>query len=184
MADISNAELALLSLLAEQPCHGYQVEQLIEERNMRDWTEIGFSSIYRILNKLKAEELVTGQIQPAEGRGPARKVYQLTEKGRTAWQQAALRALAQPERQYTSFLLGLDNLAALPYQQALKAIEDYLAQQRSVYQHLDRAVKQHPMREDFFISAFFDYLFHTLKAEIDWLDAFTTKYSDHNQKPN
>ena len=48
---ISNAELALLSLIVEQPRHAYEIEQVIEERNMRYWTEIGFSSIYRLLSK-------------------------------------------------------------------------------------------------------------------------------------
>ena len=32
MTKISNAELALLSLIAEQPRHAYEIEQVIEER--------------------------------------------------------------------------------------------------------------------------------------------------------
>ncbi len=47
------AELAILSLLAEQPRHGYGIEQVIDERGMREWTAIGFSSIYYLLNKLE-----------------------------------------------------------------------------------------------------------------------------------
>ena len=182
MTDVSNAELALLSLLAEQPCHGYQIEQMIEERNMRYWTEIGFSSIYRVLKKLEKEDLVSAQMQPPEGRGPARKVYHLTEMGQSVWQQAALKALAQPEHKYSSFLLGLDNLGALPPMQAQKAIKEYLNQQRSVYQGLNQAVNQHPLRDDFYIAAFFEYLLHDLKAEIEWLDRFTTMLTDHNKK--
>ncbi|MFL7891509.1 MAG: PadR family transcriptional regulator, partial [Anaerolineales bacterium] len=48
---MTNAELAILSLIAEQPRHGYDIEQAIVARGMRDWTEIGFSSIYYLLNK-------------------------------------------------------------------------------------------------------------------------------------
>jgi hypothetical protein len=33
--------------------HGFQIERFFEEGNMRYWTEIGFSSVYRILNKLE-----------------------------------------------------------------------------------------------------------------------------------
>src|SRR3989304_5788294 len=50
--NMRNADLAVLGLLMEQPRHGYQIEQVIQERNMRDWTEIGFSSIYAILGRL------------------------------------------------------------------------------------------------------------------------------------
>ena len=57
MAHVSNAEFTLLSLLKEQPRHAYEIEQVIEERNMRDWTEIGFSSIYRLLSKLEGSWL-------------------------------------------------------------------------------------------------------------------------------
>ena len=54
----TNAEFALMSLLAEGPLHGYAVEQLVEQRGMRHWTEIGFSSIYFLLKKLEARGLV------------------------------------------------------------------------------------------------------------------------------
>ena len=50
---MTNAELAILSLVAEQPRHGYEIENVIEQRGMRAWTEIGFSSIYYILKKLE-----------------------------------------------------------------------------------------------------------------------------------
>ena len=71
----SNAELAILSLIAEEPRHGYQIEQLISERNMRTWTEIGFSSIYRLLKKFEKEGLIIGEPGEPEGRGPARVIY-------------------------------------------------------------------------------------------------------------
>ena len=51
--DISLTELLLLGILAEKPQHGYHIEHLIEERGMRKWTEVGFSSIYYILARLE-----------------------------------------------------------------------------------------------------------------------------------
>ena len=84
---MTNAELAILSLVAEGPCHGYQIEHVIQERGMREWTELGFSSIYYLLKKLEAKGLVAGGLEEAE-RGPARKVYTLTDAGRaelTMW---------------------------------------------------------------------------------------------------
>ena len=43
---MTNAEFAILSLIFELPRHGYEIEKTIEKRGMREWTEIGFSSIY------------------------------------------------------------------------------------------------------------------------------------------
>ena len=45
---MTNAELVVLSLIAEKPRHGYEIEVVIEARGMREWTEVGFSSIYYI----------------------------------------------------------------------------------------------------------------------------------------
>jgi len=68
---MTNAELAILSLIAQQPRHGYEIEQVIEERGMRDWTEVGFSSIYYLLNKLEKDSLIEGHVESHVGQGPA-----------------------------------------------------------------------------------------------------------------
>ena len=47
---MTSAEFAILTLIVEQPRHGYEIEQVIEQRGMRQWTEVGFSSIYYLLN--------------------------------------------------------------------------------------------------------------------------------------
>ena len=43
---MTRADLAVLALVAEEPRYGYQIEGIIAKRGMREWTEIGFSSIY------------------------------------------------------------------------------------------------------------------------------------------
>ena len=181
MARISNAELALLSLVAEQPRHAYEIEQIIEERNIRYWTDLGFSSIYRILSKLEESGWLAGQIQPPEGRGPARKVYHLTPAGKKVWQQAALDNLAKPDRKYSSFLLGLDNLGELPLNKAQDAVHINLADQQSIYQQLSLAFENHPLKDDFFIGNFFDYILNQLAAEIKWLQDFSERLETHYQ---
>ena len=80
---MTNAELAVLSLVAERPRHGYEIDQVIKERGMRDWTEVGFSSIYYLLKKLERDGQIEGRLEETQ-RGPARKVYHITEAGRAA----------------------------------------------------------------------------------------------------
>jgi DNA-binding PadR family transcriptional regulator len=110
---MTDAELAILGLIAETPRHGYEIEQVLEQRNMRRWADIGFSSIYYLLNKLEAKGWIRSQPQPAEGKGPARKVYTITTAGQQAWYQATLAALSGPGQANTRFLTGLaENLPA------------------------------------------------------------------------
>ena len=86
---MTNAELAILSLVAEAPRHGYEIEQIIEERGMREWTEIGFSSIYYLLKKLEKVDCVESELILTQGRGKARRVYQITAED--LWHCARLR---------------------------------------------------------------------------------------------
>ncbi len=66
MDELTNTELAVLGLLAERPKHGYQIEQEIALRGMRDWTEIGFSSIYYVLNKLAGAGWLASELSAEE----------------------------------------------------------------------------------------------------------------------
>jgi DNA-binding PadR family transcriptional regulator len=68
---------AILSALAEEPMHGYQIIQAIESRTGGAWKPSP-GSIYPTLQLLADEELVTSE-QVGE-----RKVYSLTEAGREA----------------------------------------------------------------------------------------------------
>ena len=65
----NTSELALLTILVEGPQHGYQLEQVIEGRGLREWTEIGFSSIYYLLGQ-DAEGGLGDKRDAAGGRAP------------------------------------------------------------------------------------------------------------------
>ena len=103
---MTNAELAVLGLIAERPRHGYEIEGVIQERGMREWTEVGFSSIYYLLKKLEREGLIRGRAGRKTGRGPARKVYEMTAEGREAWRGAAQKALSRPKPWRTPLYAG------------------------------------------------------------------------------
>lgn len=72
---------AVLGLLAEQPMHGYQIIQEIEERSGGSWKPSA-GSVYPTLQLLADE----GLIEAAEQSG--RKTYSLTEAGRAVADEA------------------------------------------------------------------------------------------------
>src|SRR5690606_23753757 len=78
---ISDLEASILGLLYEKPQYGYQLEKTIEGWGMRNWTQIGFSSIYYVLKKLEKKELVTSKMERVEGK-PSRKVFTISYLGR------------------------------------------------------------------------------------------------------
>jgi DNA-binding PadR family transcriptional regulator len=169
---MTDLEFTLLGLLAEHPRHGYDIEQTIEARNMRDWADIGFSSIYYILKKLEKRGLVNVTLAPAEGRGPLRKIYQLTEEGKRAFKQQLAETLATPVNRYSPFLLGLANLPALPSQQAQAALQTYASAQRANQSDTQARQDQLPPGTPAHVQAMFDLSQALINAELGWLDDF------------
>jgi DNA-binding PadR family transcriptional regulator len=119
---MTDTELAILSLIVEKSRHGYDIERVIAERDMREWTAIGFSSIYYVLKQLEKKSWVETILVPNDRQGPARKVYHLTADGWVAWCQATLDALATPPPHHDAFQLGLSAIPSLPDFQVLKAL--------------------------------------------------------------
>jgi DNA-binding PadR family transcriptional regulator len=170
---VTNAELAVLSLIAEGPQHGYAIEQLIEARGMREWTDVGFSSIYYLLKKLEKEGLVRGAIGPSE-RGLGRRVYHVTPQGVAAWQAACLDALAGDGRDWRAFLLGLAGVPALERAAVLDALHRRIAAlvERERHMAARQAVQtaQAPLPDH--VEALFDYSLTLAAAERRWVEAY------------
>jgi DNA-binding PadR family transcriptional regulator len=175
---VTNAELAILSLVAEQPRHGYEIEQVIEERGMRDWTEVGFSSIYYLLKKLEQERLIESRLEPA-GRGPARQVYQATPAGNAALRAAVRETLSTPARPSSPLQLGLANMPALPRGEAVAALQQYRAELAGRLRHV-RARQRAQQPLPYFVEAMFDHSITLIKAELRWADRFIAKLEDQD----
>ncbi len=180
---MTNAELAILSLVSETPRHGYEIEQIIEKRGMREWTEIGFSSIYYLLNKLEKAGLVESQLIPTQGRGSRRRVYQITAEGREALSKATLEALSQPKQNYPAVLLGIANLPLLSQEQALGALRSY---RKGLAKRLGdvagQAESQRPLPDH--VEILFDYSLEMLGAEKNWVEKVIRKMGEKQMDEN
>ncbi len=74
---------SLLLLLAEKPSHGYALQGKLVEMGVVE-EKVPLPAIYRILNHAESAGLVHSEVVIEEGRGPARKVYRLTDVGMEA----------------------------------------------------------------------------------------------------
>ncbi len=168
---MTNAELVLLSLIAERPSHGYDLEKVIEERGMRNWTDIAFSSIYFLLNKLVRDGCIAAQTVPAAGRGPAKKVYAILPAGEEALRRGVREGLANPFPGDRAFLFGLSCLPLLAPEVALAALQERL----TALEARQSELKAHPaLTQPGFpphVSAMFTYSLSLLESEIAWLRA-------------
>ena len=177
---LSNAELAILSLIAEKPRHGYELEGVIEERGMRDWTDVAFSSIYFILNGLVKKGLASSTLQPAAGRGPAKKVFHATPHGHTVLHDGVQQAVASVEHDDRRFLLGLSCLPLLKkaeIEQAFNNRIDFLKGKADEFsKHPALTLPGFPKH----VRAMFEYSLSIIRAELDWSENFIRDYMKGN----
>lgn len=173
---ITNTELAILGLLAEMPKHGYQIEQDIQSRGMRGWADIGFSSIYHILNKLEAAGCLESTQQDTTDR-PARKVYSLSPLGWQTYFAAVLARLKEPRPFTTDFPLALANLGTLPIPEIIIALRSHhsaLLDQITQLQQKQQADHQ-AAQLPWFVDTLFEYSQSQMRASADFIDSLIQK---------
>ena len=170
---MTNAELAVLGLVVEQPRHGYQIEHVIEERGMRSWTEIGFSSIYFLLKKLERQKLIKGEWEKTEhGKERWVKVYRPTDKGRDAFHAAIIEVLSLPQPSPRPLMLGLANLPAITSTEAVAALRQYVKLLTEKMGMLRTALESDPKSHPYFVNAMFELALKVMQSESDWVDKF------------
>ena len=102
--DLTVPDLVLLSLLAEQPMHGYQANMELERRHVQDWAGISRPQVYYSLEKLARLRFISvaGDQEPALG--PERRIFSTTAKGRAALAAALEREDWTNQRERPPFL--------------------------------------------------------------------------------
>jgi len=136
---ITSAEAALLGLLTEGPKHPYQIEKDVQFRDMRFWTELSMSAIYKLLRKLEDEEYVSCETEVTE-ENRVRKIYSITEQGETAFREKLALLLIEPEHVRWQADIAFYNLDIFDYKMRLAMLRDYrrsLVKKISEYRDLE-----------------------------------------------
>jgi DNA-binding PadR family transcriptional regulator len=164
--DLTDAELLLLGLVAEMPRHAYQLDKEIELRGMREWTQIGFSSVYFVLGQLEKKGLISAK-RPAGAK--TRKTFELTVAGQRPLVAQTLAALSGYRPTYSSVLLGMIHWSMLEREDALGALK---ARGEAVEEELSRVenirADTQPLPDS--VDALFDFSIGQLTAEAEWIE--------------
>lgn len=164
----------MLGLVVERPRHGYDLEQAIERRGVRRWTDIGFSSIYYLLAKLEKRGLVHVPEAPAAAR--SRRVFHATGAGREAARRGALALIGDPAPVAHPMLVGVANLELLSEEEYTRALGERLArleERIAAVRAAERAQEPLPRAA----REVFSYSLGLMEAERTWL-AERARYDD------
>ena len=164
----SDADIVVLSLLAEQPRHGYDLDRVIEQRGYRQWTSLAFSSVYYLLKRLSER----GLLEPDEGSQGRRTVFRLTEAGRRELRQAAGERVLAPAPPSAGVLPALNAYSRLD-DPALMAL---LAQRaEALLGRLDELRALRAQVDEEHALAIFDYEILRQEADLAWTRSLLKK---------
>ena len=175
LAKLSNKEIALLGLLMEEPMYPYQIEKIIQFRDMRSWTEMSMSSIYKALSKLEERSIVKSDVTISEGNKP-QKIFSVTPEGRRAFRTSIRELISKPERMIWQFDLGVYNMDALSKAEIKGALDEYearLGELAEGYRELEEFMRGEGCPE--WRVAVSTRPQHLIRAELEWLTIFRAK---------
>lgn len=79
---VTLADLVVLSMLTEQPMHGYELWAELERRQVAKWASITKPQVYYSLRKLETGRYIKTADDTDDALGPERRVYQPSDTGR------------------------------------------------------------------------------------------------------
>lgn len=81
---MSTIDLTLLGALCQQPMSAYELQKLVEKRNLARWVKMKSATVYKKVATFEKKGYVSAQSVPAT-KIPEKTEYTITEKGREAF---------------------------------------------------------------------------------------------------
>ena len=121
---MATIDLIVLGMLKKEPLSAYDIQKLVEYRNISRWVKISTPSIYKKVIQLEEKGYITS-VTVKEGKMPEKAVYSLTEAGEKEFESLMLGISAQPVNIFLDFNAVIVNLHSLSPDN-VKALKRYL----------------------------------------------------------
>ena len=137
-----NVRTVCLAILYDGDATGYEIRKLSVEGEYSYFIDASYGAIYPALAKLEAEQLVTSRVEVQDGK-PTKKIYSITEAGRTGFINSLFDKLGEDEFR-SEFLLFARFASELPAALVESRLNERLDQIEVELATLARLRDQHP----------------------------------------
>lgn len=105
-------DLIVLGMLKKEALSAYEIQKLVEYRNISKWVKISTPSIYKKVIQLEQKGYIKGNTV-REGKMPEKAVYSLTDAGEKEFERLMLEVTSGPVRFFLDFNAAIVNLSCL-----------------------------------------------------------------------
>ena len=120
---MATIDLIVLGIVKKEPLSAYDIQKLVEYRNISRWVKISTPSIYKKVIQLEKKGFIKSTMIK-EGNMAEKAVYSLTEKGEQEFQTLMFGISTQPINIFLDFNAVMVNLDSLPPQAQKTCLEN------------------------------------------------------------
>ncbi|MGV3491494.1 MAG: PadR family transcriptional regulator [Devosia sp.] len=141
-----NVRTICLAILYDGDATGYEIRKLSVEGEYSYFIDASYGSIYPALARLEQEKLVVSRVEAQEGK-PSRKVYSITEIGRTTFINSLFEKLGEDDFR-SEFLLFVRFAPELPQSLVEQRLNERLVEVDAALADFDRLTAEHSHPSD------------------------------------
>ena len=130
---MATIDLIVLGILKKEPMGAYDIQKLVEYRNISKWVKISTPSIYKKAIQLEEKGFIKGEIVK-EGKMPEKAVYSLTDEGEKEFVKLMMETASKPIHFFLDFnavIVNLDKLPPESQQSCIASIEENLREKEN-----------------------------------------------------
>ncbi len=143
---MATIDLIVLGILKKESMSAYDIQKLVEYRNISKWVKISTPSIYKKVIQLEDKGYITST-QVKEGKMPEKAVYTLTDSGNSQFEKLMVEISLKPIHIFLDFnavIVNLDSLSRENQQVCLANIENNIKTLKSYLEENENLKKNAP----------------------------------------
>lgn len=136
---MATIDLIVLGMLKKEPMGAYDIQKLVEYRNISKWVKISTPSIYKKAIQLENKGLIKSTIVK-EGKMPEKAVYTLTDAGEKEFERLMVEIASNPIHIFLDFNAVIVNLDNLPPEKQKACVADIETNVKTLKLHLEENI--------------------------------------------
>lgn len=136
---MATIDLIVLGMLKKEPMGAYDIQKLVEYRNISKWVKISTPSIYKKAIQLENKGLIKSTIVK-EGKMPEKAVYTLTDAGEKEFERLMVEIASNPIHIFLDFNAVIVNLDNLPPEKQKACVADIETNVKTLKMHLEENI--------------------------------------------
>lgn len=133
---MATIDLIVLGMLKREAMSAYDLQKLVEYRNISKWVKISTPSIYKKVIQLEQKGYIKSRIEK-EGRMPEKAVYSLTKSGDKEFEKLMLETSNKPINIFLDLNAVIVNLECMSKDEQTKCLDNIESNMKTLKAYLE-----------------------------------------------